>query len=550
MPDFSVKEVDNLLNLLYSGACTHTEDLMLLLNILKADESNMKSEKQETNCSDYVKVEAKEEFEDEESDNEQIDKFDSNEISFDEDDESSEDEWIHKTNVAKKKRGKQRVKSDKNGNGMQWKPKDTCEKKKGGRPMKDKGQNGSIKGSTEKADSKYTPNKGGRPRINDPKSDEESEGSDFEDSELNTGKKDFVFKKENRLIDKTVNIEVLVNEINKNPEHTLSLMEINEVPIFHYSCEHCEVTFQNILKFSKHMHEEHLDNIHTFNQKYRYYVCFGCSRRFLTINGRTKHMRKVHKDVFYASKEHMGKTSYKPKTTYTCPHCKEHMEDTVGGHTKKPGLEKRIPRTCTREICAEHIIKHKAGEEGLWCNRCPEKFSIIRKLRIHIIEVHNTPDVVCPECGKVFPGGRKFQNHTRYAHGKKEPKPKKEETGESFFCGLCGKVFPKKQALFYHNRVTHDKSKLYSCKVCGKNCFGKAKLDNHASLHLPPTIPCDQCPKMFHTAVYLKRHIASQHTAYGDMPFKCDQCGKGFTLADQLEFHMNVHLNLKPFKCR
>merc|ERR1712129_296734 len=138
MPDFSVKEVDNLLNLLYSGACTHTKDLMLLLNILRADESNMKSEKQETNCSDYVKVEAKEEFEDEESDNGQIDKFDSNEISFDEDDESSEDEWKTKTNVAKKKRGKQRVKSDKNGNGMQWKPKDTEEKKKGGGKKKKK----------------------------------------------------------------------------------------------------------------------------------------------------------------------------------------------------------------------------------------------------------------------------------------------------------------------------------------------------------------------------------------------------------------------------
>merc|ERR1712129_611119 len=138
LPDFSVKEVDNLLNLLYSGACTHTKDLMLLLNILRADECNMKSEKQETNCSDYVKVEAKEEFEDEESDNGQIDKFDSNEISVDENYESSEDEWKTKTNVAKKKRGKQRVKSDKNGNGMQWKPKDTEEKKKGGGKKKKK----------------------------------------------------------------------------------------------------------------------------------------------------------------------------------------------------------------------------------------------------------------------------------------------------------------------------------------------------------------------------------------------------------------------------
>merc|ERR1712226_1207781 len=147
-------------------------------------------------------------------------------------------------------------------------------------------------GDTEEANwvpKKEGKNKIGRPRIHEPNSDEESEGSEFGDSKLEEEKKEFKLNEEKKLIDMTINFDVLLNEINKSPKLTINQLELNEIQIFRYSCEHCDQTFQNIIKYSKHMHEVHVDNIQPFNDKYRHYVCFGCSKRFLTINGRTKH---------------------------------------------------------------------------------------------------------------------------------------------------------------------------------------------------------------------------------------------------------------------
>jgi len=523
LPDFSAKEVDNLLNLLYSGACTHTEDLMLLLNILGADESNMNSIKPEIKSFDDVKIEAKEFYEDEDS--YFFDNGDMNE--FDNSDQSSEEEWEIKTKESKKKKQRSKQKRDGKVKTVELKPEETKEKEKRG--YRNRGYRGI--------------DKMGRPRMHDLDSDEESEASDFEDSKPEEVKKEFKLKKDNKLIDMTVNFDVLINEINKDPKLTISQMEINGLQIFRYSCEHCVETFQNIVKFSKHMHEVHVDNIDTFNSKYRHYVCFGCSRRFLTIVGRTRHMQRAHTEDFNASK---SKENYgKPKTLYACPYCKEQMEHKKGGRS-----DTLIPLVCSREASAEHIMKHEFGEEGFRCNACPEKFSIIHKLRFHIIRVHLTDNVVCTECGKVFPDGRKYQSHMRMAHKPKESTPTKEQP-ESFFCELCAKLFTKKSHLYHHMRYTHgDPNKLLSCKTCGKKSHTKKIHSSHEALHLPPTIPCDQCGKMCHTKELLRRHIISHHTAHVDMPCKCDQCGKGFSTSILLEYHMNVHLGLKPFKCR
>ena len=292
------------------------------------------------------------------------------------------------------------------------------------------------------------------------------------------------------------------------------------------------------------MHEVHVDNIQPFNDKYRHYVCFGCSKRFLTINGRTKHMKRAHTEDFSVAKSKEKKKG-KPKTVYACPYCKEQTPFKKGGRS-----DVGVPLACSREAIAEHMMKHEFGEEGFWCNECPEKFSIIHKLRLHIIRAHLTEKVVCTECGKVFPAGRKYQNHMKMAHEELTPKKEKEQP-DSFFCELCAKVFTKKTGLDYHIRYVHgDQKKFHSCKICGKKSQTKKTHRDHEALHLPPTIPCDKCGKMCHTKELLRRHIVSNHTAHEDMPCKCDHCGKGFSSAILLEYHMNVHLGLKPFKCR
>jgi len=67
MPDFTSLEVGNLLNMLYTGTSNHTEDLTLLLKLLKVDTRKVKSDKATVKLFDDVKEETKEVYEDEDS---------------------------------------------------------------------------------------------------------------------------------------------------------------------------------------------------------------------------------------------------------------------------------------------------------------------------------------------------------------------------------------------------------------------------------------------------------------------------------------------------
>merc|ERR1712129_410048 len=272
-------EVENLLNLLYSGTCRHTDDLTLMLNILKINKRHLISEKPTWEVQSDVKVETHEVFEDEDSyfhggfdDVEPT----SDMTGYKESDQSSEDNWKpngesveeQKGVVRKKKKGRPKKEALEDGGNDGWLPIikqaksiDTEDdwrpkKNKGGRPKK-------IKSGEEICNS--LENKKSKKAV----SDEEEDCSDYADSKQEIGSKEFKFQKEDKIFDKTVNTEVLVNEVNMNPMLTLNQIEAKEVPIFHYSCEHCNETFQNIIKYSKHMHGAHVDNIHTFNDKYR-----------------------------------------------------------------------------------------------------------------------------------------------------------------------------------------------------------------------------------------------------------------------------------------
>ena len=61
--------------------------------------------------------------------------------------------------------------------------------------------------------------------------------------------------------------------------------------------------------------------------------------------------------------------------------------------------------------------------------------------------------------------------------------------------------------------------------------------------------PCPICGEMIskRRAAF---HFQSKHTAPEDMKFKCDLCGKGFTSAQKLRNHVNIHTGEKPFKCK
>jgi len=179
-------------------------------------------------------------------------------------------------------------------------------------------------------------------------------------------------------------------------------------------------------------------------------------------------------------------------------------------------------------------------------------------------------EVTCEMCGKICTNKRRLLHHI-YRHKEKANIPdgekkcpkchdlvKIEELKEhlcktSFPCEVCGKIYHNTLSLGIHVRSKHgEESQIkYTCDHCGKQFDYKYKLKTHLenlNKPRPPLTPCSQCRKMVRN---LQQHIKVIHTEDDQKAVQCHDCGKGFNYRTTLNKHrMNVHLKLRPHKCR
>ena len=335
-------------------------------------------------------------------------------------------------------------------------------------------------------------------------------------------------EEQRKLFDKEVNIEVLLKQINTDPEMSLKQMELSGIPVYHYPCDHCGQSCLELQQYAEHVKTEHPEKVAMFDQRYRTYQCLHCKMCFLSRKERRAHVGKLHKSASQAD-------SVRSHRVFVCPHCK--VEWKSAKNTKK------------LEAFLEHLIRHKLGPKGLWCANCPDKFDTFNTLRRHVSATHLSSQTVCPQCGEICRDNHALKKHNQKAHVIKEDSPKKKE--EIHVCDLCAKQFPSYGKLWYHKSSAHkDPSKYLTCEVCGKKLIDKSRFEVHMALHKPPSIACPHCGRLFHTDRYLDRHIKSQHTSASKLSFNCDQCGKGFYSSQKLSDHMNVHMGVKPYACR
>ena len=337
-------------------------------------------------------------------------------------------------------------------------------------------------------------------------------------------------EEQGRVFDKHVNVEILLRQINANPEQTLKQMELSGIPVYHYPCDHCGKSCSQLQQYADHIGAEHPGKVDEFNEKFRTFQCFHCKEKFLSRKDRRAHIAKSHKD----SNQSEGRSH----RVFICPHCKVKW--------------KSAKNTKMLEAFLEHLIRHELGSKGLWCESCPDKFDTFNTLRRHVLGAHLSNQIVCPQCGEICSGNNALKKHNQKAHTIKEKTPKKKvEQEEVHFCDICAKQFDSQKKLWYHKSTAHrDPSKYFTCDVCGKKLADKTRFEDHTTLHRPPTIACSQCGRLFHTEKYLDRHVKSQHTSAGELRFHCDQCGKGFYSSQKMSDHMNVHLGAKPYACR
>lgn len=335
-----------------------------------------------------------------------------------------------------------------------------------------------------------------------------------------------------------------------------------------YSCGTCYMSFADRVVYSA-----HLKSVHKNDKPYN---CPQCDRTFARRSDLRKHTI-VH-------------TGVKPFTCTLCfksfsrnTNLSKHMRIHSG---TKPFVCPKCPKTFTSKAdLSRHAVIH-SGQKPFSCSYCHLNFGRRDKLQRHEkrhFPQENSEDKsqelqIMRENLSIFSAAsdrlkdeEKQEenmvinldpfNHNNY---QSESTPQRGDTSENepHLENITGDVKNESRSeslmdeiIEYDSSVPETNSKEgstnrekpFRCSQCTKR-FSKAEnLLSHQSIH-SGTRPfgCHICSKSFIRKRELDRHIA---THSGMKPFKCPRCNKSFGRKDKMMRHMRIHDVNKTFTC-
>lgn len=102
---------------------------------------------------------------------------------------------------------------------------------------------------------------------------------------------------------------------------------------------------------------------------------------------------------------------------------------------------------------------------------------------------------------------------------------------------------PSRQyTLKIHIAAVHAKRKDFKCQYCGKAFTVENVKNKHETKHLGlSSVKCDLCGFTFACKRGLKKHIAGVHE--NRRPYQCHLCDKSFKTTHARKYHVNTHGN-------
>ncbi|XP_065517008.1 zinc finger protein 276-like isoform X1 [Lathamus discolor] len=167
----------------------------------------------------------------------------------------------------------------------------------------------------------------------------------------------------------------------------------------------------------------------------------------------------------------------------------------------KPGWKKKIK--CERAVLHREELPtiYKCPYQG-----CTAVYRGADGMKKHIKEHHEeVRERPCthPGCNKVFMIDRYLQRHMKLIHTEVR----------NYICDECGQTFKQRKHLSVH-QMRHSGAKPLQCEICGFQCRQRASLKYHMTKHKAETeleFACDQCGKRFEKAHNLNVHMSMVH---------------------------------------